>query len=415
MVVRKGRRIAITQVVCGIAAALLATLAFADGVAFNVGDVLAAVGSGKVKHFSNTGTLLDTLDTTTGSSYTAGMCFDAAGNLYVTTFASNTVSKFNSAGNLVVANFGSGYNSDNESCAVGSGGVYVGQADGSEDVLKFDRSGTLLANYDVPTGPRGSDWIDLAADNCTLFYTSEGDTIKRYNVCTSTAMADFATAPSGPCYALRIRPNGEVLAACTSVVHRFDSAGTLIKSYPAADYATSDLFALNLDPDGTSFWTGDLTSTGRVVRVDIASGSLITGFNTNASTALAGLAVVGEIRVALASVTYNGNGNTGGAPPTDPNTYSSGQTVTVLGNTGGLTKTGYVFSGWNTAANGSGTTYQPGGTFNMPSNNIVLYAVWVPVAVVVPQTVPTLSQWGWLLLSSLTLGLGIVMLYRRTL
>ena len=32
--------------------------------------------------------------------------------------------------------------------------------------------------------------------------------------------------------------------------------------------------------------------------------------------------------------------------------YLAGATVTVLGNTGSLVKTGYTFTGWNTAANG---------------------------------------------------------------
>ena len=44
---------------------------------------------------------------------------------------------------------------------------------------------------------------------------------------------------------------------------------------------------------------------------------------------------------------------------------SSGATVTVLGNTGSLVKTGYTFAGWNTAANGSGTAYAPAATFTM--------------------------------------------------
>ncbi|HWR57898.1 MAG TPA: InlB B-repeat-containing protein [Thermodesulfovibrionales bacterium] len=75
------------------------------------------------------------------------------------------------------------------------------------------------------------------------------------------------------------------------------------------------------------------------------------------------------------TVTYAGNGNTGGTVPTDPNAYLSGATVTVLGNTGGLTNTGYSFAGWNTAANGSGTSYAPGATFAI-TGNTTLYAQW---------------------------------------
>lgn len=76
------------------------------------------------------------------------------------------------------------------------------------------------------------------------------------------------------------------------------------------------------------------------------------------------------------SVVYSGNGHTGGAVPTDANSYQQGQTVTVLGNTGNLLRSGYSFAGWNTQANGTGTTYTPEQTFTMGAANITLYAVW---------------------------------------
>jgi uncharacterized repeat protein (TIGR02543 family) len=76
------------------------------------------------------------------------------------------------------------------------------------------------------------------------------------------------------------------------------------------------------------------------------------------------------------TVTYYGNGNTGGNPPTDSTSYENGALVTVLANTGNLTKTGYNFTGWNTASNGTGTSYSAGNTFNMGSANVELYAQW---------------------------------------
>jgi hypothetical protein len=54
-------------------------------------------------------------------------------------------------------------------------------------------------------------------------------------------------------------------------------------------------------------------------------------------------------------VTYNGNNNTSGSVPTDSTQYT-GQNATVLGNTGSLARTGYTFAGWNTLADGTGTT-----------------------------------------------------------
>ena len=77
------------------------------------------------------------------------------------------------------------------------------------------------------------------------------------------------------------------------------------------------------------------------------------------------------------SVTYNGNGSTGGAPPAST-PYSPGATVTVPGN-GTLAKTGYSFAGWNTAADGSGTSYGAGDTFTIIVDT-PLYAQWAGTA-----------------------------------
>ncbi|HRV55923.1 MAG TPA: InlB B-repeat-containing protein, partial [Mangrovimonas sp.] len=80
------------------------------------------------------------------------------------------------------------------------------------------------------------------------------------------------------------------------------------------------------------------------------------------------------------SVTYDGNTNTGGSVPIDGNAYNSGDSVTVLGNTGTLVRTGYSFNGWNTASDGSGTSYVGGNTFNITANT-TLYAQWLPLEV----------------------------------
>ncbi|MBU6159053.1 MAG: InlB B-repeat-containing protein, partial [Bacteroidetes bacterium] len=80
-------------------------------------------------------------------------------------------------------------------------------------------------------------------------------------------------------------------------------------------------------------------------------------------------------------VLYHGNGNTGGSVPLDGSSpYASNGVVTVLGNTGSLVKTGFIFTGWNTAADGSGTAYEENEIFNI-SANTTLFAQWgVPTA-----------------------------------
>lgn len=76
------------------------------------------------------------------------------------------------------------------------------------------------------------------------------------------------------------------------------------------------------------------------------------------------------------SVTYKGNSATDGDAPVDGTVYDENSDVIVLGNTGNLVRTGYIWSGWNTQANGEGTTYAPSATFKITANTN-LYAKWV--------------------------------------
>ena len=76
------------------------------------------------------------------------------------------------------------------------------------------------------------------------------------------------------------------------------------------------------------------------------------------------------------AVTYDGNTNTGGTAPVDgASPYESGATVTVLA-AGDLVKSGFMFDGWNTAANGSGIDYAPAATFAITADT-TLYAQWL--------------------------------------
>lgn len=77
------------------------------------------------------------------------------------------------------------------------------------------------------------------------------------------------------------------------------------------------------------------------------------------------------------TITYNANGATTGSVPTDTTLYAKDASITVLGNTGSLDKTGCKFSGWNTESNGTGTDYAAGSTYTMGNDNVTLYAKWV--------------------------------------
>jgi hypothetical protein len=84
----------------------------------------------------------------------------------------------------------------------------------------------------------------------------------------------------------------------------------------------------------------------------------------------------GVIKAIKYGVTYYGNGNTGGSAPVDANTYLAGSNATVAA-AGTLVKAGSTFSHWNTAADGSGTSYNPADLYAMTTDDVALYAIWV--------------------------------------
>lgn len=272
---------------------LLALTGTAHAVPFVVGDVFAAIGSGQVQHWRPGTGLLATYSTTQGG-FTTGMAFDSSDNLYVTNFSARNVSRFDSTGTLIDAAFVSssaGNNSPESIVFDAAGNFYVGHADGNADIEKYDAAGNLLATYNVATTARGSDWIDLAADQQTMFYTSENFEILRYDVVNDVQLANFADFGQRPTFALRILDDGGVLAASSATILRFDAAGNIIQTYDVAGH--NNWFSLNLDPDGTSFWSGDF-GTGEFHQFDIATGALLDSYDTN-SGGFFGLTVFGEI------------------------------------------------------------------------------------------------------------------------
>ncbi len=98
------------------------------------------------------------------------------------------------------------------------------------------------------------------------------------------------------------------------------------------------------------------------------------------------LTTTGTSAPVLNRVTYNANGATGGALPTDTGAYPAGVTAVVAANTESLARTNYSFAGWNTQSNGGGTGYSPGYSY-VVAGDATLYARWIPNFV--PTVLPT--------------------------
>jgi autotransporter-associated beta strand protein len=74
------------------------------------------------------------------------------------------------------------------------------------------------------------------------------------------------------------------------------------------------------------------------------------------------------------TITYDGNGNTGGTAP-DAQVKTENQAITLASNSGNLVKDSLTFSGWNTAADGTGTNYAAGASYT-GNADVTLYARW---------------------------------------
>jgi hypothetical protein len=253
------------------------------GDTFAPGDLLVSLETGPVQWRHSDGAPNRTLASTVAGTG-EGMGFDAAGNLYVTRWCiddsctnGNTVEAFSVRGQSL-GTFGSGYNCGPHSIVFdGAGTAYVGQGGCTGAILKFVPGQPPVAMAVAPDSS-GSFWIDLAADGCTIFYTSWGPNVKRFNACTGVQRPNFNVAPlpGSAAQDLRILPDGGVLVASGEVIARLDASGVLTQTYGVPPEPS--LWAgLDLVGDGT-FWVGNY-ETSNVYRFDLTTRAVIGSFN----------------------------------------------------------------------------------------------------------------------------------------
>jgi CshA-type fibril repeat protein len=157
-------------------------------------------------------------------------------------------------------------------------------------------------------------------------------------------------------------------------------------------------------PAGTAYFTSTTTGTSNtdekriaevtydaVSSMNVSFGCLAGAINTVGVGGSCGFTIrIGTVPRSLAftdfrvtpvvhTLTYNANGGSGTVP--SPTTGTS--SVSVSGNTGSLAKPGQVFLGWNTAANGTGTSF-PAGSNYLLNDSITVFAQYGPAPVTDP-------------------------------
>lgn len=92
---------------------------------------------------------------------------------------------------------------------------------------------------------------------------------------------------------------------------------------------------------------------------------------TNITGALVNNIGVSRLNVAVYNLSYA----TQGGDSINDGVYELGNQATLPSST----RSGFIFQGWNTNADNSGTSYAAGDTITMPANDITLYAQWQPI------------------------------------
>jgi hypothetical protein len=248
---------------------------------YQTNDLFAAVNQGRVFWYDGSGVAQvfhDVMNTGQGG-FTTGMAFDPSMNLYVTNFSTQTVAKFDDKGVLIDGHWWHTTTGQPEAVVRDANGdFYVSSAAGGGLLQKFGpgQDSPNLAGFPMDINPGnvgrgGVDWIDLAADNCTMFWTVEEQNVRMHDVCTNTGLGIFnlAPLPSSVAYALRILPDGRVLVANTSVVVLLNADGSQAATYDVT--GEDSWFSLNLVQGCQEFWAGNF-STGKAYRFDVATG-----------------------------------------------------------------------------------------------------------------------------------------------
>ncbi|QSO51241.1 InlB B-repeat-containing protein [Alicyclobacillus curvatus] len=342
---------------------------------------------------SNTVSVIDGSTNTVTSTITVGshpfdVAYDAAnGDMYVANELSGTVSVIDGSTNTVTSTITVGGYPVGVAYDAVNGDVYVTNGSISGTVSVIDGSTNTVTNT-IPVGNAPFGVAYNAANGDVYVANSGSNTVSVIDGSTNTVTSTIPVggypqgvaydAANGDVYVANYSNNSQAVSVIDGSTNQAMStipvgSDPFFVSYGAA---YGDVYVTNANSAGTVSVIDGSTNT---VTSTITVGSVPTGVaydvtNGNVYVANGGAGSVSVI-VSSQSLSYSGNGATSGSVPNGSNpAYKTA--VTVAGNTGNLQRKGYTFAGWNTKADGSGTSYSANSTLTMPATNVTLYAQW---------------------------------------
>jgi len=220
----------------------------------------------------------------------------------------------------------------------------------------------------------------------TVTYNSNGGsgTMSNQTASTATNLTSNTFTRSGYTFSgWNTASNGSGIAYANGVSYNFAADLTLYAQWSAnintitfdANGGTGTMASQSLATDATAnLNTNSFTRTGYTFAgwATTAGGAVA---YTNAASYTMGTSNVtlyAKWTVNNYTITFDGNGSTGGSMSNQAIVAFASANLTA----NAFTRTGYTFSGWNTASDGSGTSYANSASYTMGTVNVTLYAQW---------------------------------------
>jgi hypothetical protein len=241
----------------------------AAGTTFQKGDLIVSTTSG-LQWLRSDGSLVATLQDgfSAHQPFWYKAAFDPSGRLWVTTgenFFDNKVLAYDNSGTLTGA-IVDPYAPDSPNCGQptdiafdAKGNAYIGDwgACASPSVRKFSPNGTFLGISVVDE----SDGVDLAADQCTLYWQNANqDATRRQDLCTSGSTAEtiYSSGTGAEAEGMRILPDGSLISIEQGLpyivrISAVSPVGAVLQTYDAPN--CDQWFGVQLNEDGTAFWS----------------------------------------------------------------------------------------------------------------------------------------------------------------
>jgi hypothetical protein len=294
-----------------------------------VGDLVVCVGSGQCRIYpTGGGTPTSIAVPDNPKKDTGGAAWSSAFDLYVVDAWNKQVLKFSKTDPHTV-----NQTLDTEAAyspgvpgpllVDSAGNVYVGMKNAGV-ILKYDRNGLFPSQIDVATENGGGvDWMDLADDHKTLWYTSSGRTLQRVDLTdpdnTYTSIGLTGTGPNAIASGLRILFVPP--PSTPGVVPDVDgSSGVLVAdgndiriiggTAKTFDAAGEDAWrAVTLHPDGRKFLAA--TAAGKIYTFELTAGNGPGGYVPptgdvidTGSTGISSLTVKGGLQLNVRPVNF---------------------------------------------------------------------------------------------------------------